>query len=121
MKKLLPLFLVFAAHSAMADMGVPSYIGSTQDKAKLETAIKEQKWATASSVKSVECSNVIVVRTGGTLNTATAAGCVIDGEEFMLVCKNNMTGTIGSSVRLHPDQTLESELRSLIADQCVGG
>jgi hypothetical protein len=101
---------------ALADIGPETFIASRSDKANLEKAVK----AKLKSVKSVSCKNAIYVFNGGK-NYGVAAVCVLDKQEYSLECLNNMTGTVGEAIRLHPEQTVESELRTLIAEQCSGG
>lgn len=119
--KLLPITVIslvafLPPTSASADIGARTYIATNAEKLALELAVK----INLKSAEKVSCSDVIVVRTAG-INTATAGICILDGQELQLNCKNDMLGNLGASVRLHPDQTTESELRSLIVAQCTGG
>ena len=116
--KAMALGLLFCSNSllALGDVGVPSYIATAAQTKALENAVLRE----SKSAKKVVCQNAILVPTFG-INTATAAACILDNSEYQLSCKNDMLGSTGGSVRLHPDMSVESELRLLIMQQCTGG
>jgi len=98
----------------------PAYVSSEQDRTSFETAIRNYAASSSNKPKNVSCSNVFTVSTGGTMGTATAGLCIIDGVK-MLACQNDMLGTISLSQSQQMNMTLESNLRILIDSDCTGG
>ena len=125
MKALLNLTILVMAllfnQNVFASVGdSPAYVGSEQDRASFETAIRNSVASSSDKQKSVSCGNVFTVSTGGTMGTATAGLCTIDGVK-MLACQNDMLGTISLSQSQQMNMTLESNLRILIDSDCTGG
>lgn len=113
----LMIIILLGPTFAMADssMGPPSQIATAKQKANLENAIKRMD----PGAKTVTCQQVIVVPIARG-STATAGACELDGSELEMACKNDAIGAIQVSVRRFPEMTLESELRKMIAEECIG-
>ena len=81
----------------------------------------EQNLSAANKKIPVSCSDVVTVRTGGTMGSVTAGRCSFGGKPAIWACRNDMTG--GTAKAEFSDERVSDgfNLAYLIITSCVGG